>query len=564
MKEMIDCFLIGHNEIEFEDYEKTCKEMGRNSGIFRDLNLNYLRYNNKPYSATGMYNLLGLETDSKASPAISPLKSGETFSAAIAYLGSFLHQHGLHFDFVNSFQDQAEELTDKLRQCNIITIGIITTLYVSVLPILEIIRFIKQHNTMARIIVGGPFISTQVRILDEKTLVYLFQNIGADFYIDSSQGEATLVNIIHSIKNGISPHTIDNIYYRCGDQYIATSKSREDNRLSDNPVNWPLFTGRIPPFVNIRTAISCPFSCSFCGFPQHAGKYQAAPVDFIEYELDQLVNTRPIKSIYFIDDTFNVPPARFKEILRMIIKKKYTFNWHSYFRCQFADQETIELMKESHCQGVFLGIESGNEQILENMNKAVHLEKYRQGIKLLKKYKITTFGSFITGFPGETEQTIHDTIAFIEESGLDFFRTQLWYGEPITPIWKEKEKYQIQGQSFEWSHATMDSRTACDWIDHLFLSIKNSTWIPQYNFDYDSVWHIVHRGHTLEQVKRFIQAFNQGVKEKLTRPDHQEVSYEVIKQMQEAFLNNPGDQECPGIINEPDHISSKYDADFEY
>ena len=49
----------------------------------------------------------------------------------------------------------------------------------------------------------------------------------------------------------------------------------------------------------------------------------------------------------FIDDTFNVPPERFKDLLRMMINKKYVFKWHSYFRCQFADEEMVSLMKES-------------------------------------------------------------------------------------------------------------------------------------------------------------------------------------------------------------------------
>jgi radical SAM superfamily enzyme YgiQ (UPF0313 family) len=72
----------------------------------------------------------------------------------------------------------------------------------------------------------------------------------------------------------------------------------------------------------------------------------------------------------------------------MMIKNKYEFKWNSFFRCQFADREVVELMKESGCEGVFMGIESGSDKILENMNKASRIEKYYEGIALLKEYDI--------------------------------------------------------------------------------------------------------------------------------------------------------------------------------
>lgn len=100
-------------------------------------------------------------------------------------------------------------------------------------------------------------------------------------------------------------------------------------------------------------------------------------------------------------------------------------------------------MKESGCEGVFLGIESGNNQILATMNKIASVEKYLEGIALLKEFDIVTYGSIIIGFPGETGETVQDTIGFIEDSGLDFYRAQLWYCEPITPIRKDRQKYQL-------------------------------------------------------------------------------------------------------------------------
>jgi hypothetical protein len=83
---------------------------------------------------------------------------------------------------------------------------------------------------------------------------------------------------------------INNIYYKLGDGpgYESTPIRVEKKKLDENMVDWSLFSSRASIFVNTRTAISCPFSCAFCGFPEHAGKYQAVDVECVEKELNQL------------------------------------------------------------------------------------------------------------------------------------------------------------------------------------------------------------------------------------------------------------------------------------
>jgi len=504
MAQMIDCLLIGHNQVEFQEYERSVRKMGINSGAYRDLNINTLQYNNKIYSASDIFNLF-CSNKNPASTAIKPIGLVETFSAGIAYLGTYLNRGGYTFDYVNSFHEEKENLASLLIQDNILVIGILTTLYVTALPVLEIISFIREYNHTAKIVLGGPLVSTKIRTMSPLELDCLFKSIDADFYINSSQGEAALLNIIDALKNNSPYDKINNIYYKTGEEYRSTPISRENNILSGNMVNWDLFSDRVKEFVNVRTGISCPFSCSFCGFPAHAGKYQVAGVEAVEKELDLLNKIDSVKSITFVDDTFNIPVKRFKEILKMMIKNKYSFKWNSFFRCQFADREMVELMKESGCESVLLGLESGNEQILKNMNKCADLKKFLKGIALLGEYGIVTFGNFIVGFPGETGETVTDTIRFIEASGLDFYRTQLWYCEPITPIWQERDKYGLKGDSFEWSHDTMDSKAACDWIREIILSVEGSIRYPQYYFDYDNVIQLLYKGMSLNQVKKYLK-----------------------------------------------------------
>jgi radical SAM PhpK family P-methyltransferase len=542
MRKTIDCLLIGHNEVDFGKYVGDVRDMGAHSGAFRDLNLAFLQSDQQPYHAAGMFNRIC--NRAPAGNGLKPVRDGESFSNTIAYLGTYLEGRGLTFDYIHSFQAEKQALAEKLERENILTIAITTTLYVFALPIIEIVNFIKQHNRTAKIIIGGPFVSTQFRIADAETLEYLFESLGADIYVISSQGENTLVKIIQALKSGLPPHEINNIYYKTSGGYASTPLLKEDNKLSENMVKWDLFSERVENSVNLRASISCPFSCAFCGFPEHAGKYQTADIEAIEGELNRLKEIESVKSIHIIDDTLNVPAKRFKNLLRMLVKNKYKFKWYSQFRCQFADEETVALMKESGCEGVFLGLESGNDHILNNMNKAASVEAYLKGIELLKKYEILAYGSFIIGFPGETRETVQDTVRLIEESKVDFFRTQLWYCEPVTPIWQQRETYKIEGSQFEWRHATMDSKEAADLIEDTFLSVKKSTWLPQYGFDFNHLFHLINR-IPLERVKDFITAFNEGIKEKLLNPTRQEVGTEVMDRLVRALI--PEEEQAAGV-----------------
>ncbi|SUY47679.1 Fe-S oxidoreductase [Clostridium putrefaciens] len=439
-------------------------------------------------------------------------------------MGSYISKRGFTFDYVNAFHLEKEKLKEKLINNDILSVVIPTTLYVSADPIIEIVKFIKCYNSKVKIIIGGPFILNHTFHVDEDSeLSLIFKNIGADFYVCSSEGEMALVNVLNGLKYGYDISNIKNIVYKEGGKYLKTIIEKEDNCLKENKIDWQSFNKEnIGDILSIRTAKSCPFSCSFCWFPQRAGKYKFLSVDDVEQQFNEIKDIGSVTTLNIIDDTFNVPPDRFKEILKMMIKNKYNFKWNSYFRCQYADRETIELMKESGCEGVYLGIESASNKIFKNMNKNAKKEDYIKGIELLNEYEIINHASFIIGFPGETDETVLETIDFIEESKPTFFRTQLWYCDHITPICKQKDKYGILGSGFQWAHDTMDVERACEWIDYIFTSVKNSNWLPQNSFDYFSIYYLQRRGMKKEQVIESSKLFNELVKNKMNRQGNYE------------------------------------------
>jgi radical SAM PhpK family P-methyltransferase len=551
MKEKIDCLIIGHNEIDFKESAKEILAMGQDKGAFKDLALSYLTYGNEHYNISELLNKFCLHEK-------KDINVYNTFHAGVAYLSTFLQRNDLTFDYINSFHDEQTELHEKLKNKDILTIAITTTFYTAVSPISEIISFIRKYNSKVKIIVGGPYITSLIYSTKDQLFIegVLGSVIEADYIIHSNQGEDTLVKLIKSLKQGKEISNINNLYYIYNEKLCQTNYIREDNPLSENTVDWSLFNKSKPEFVNIRTSISCPFSCSFCRYPEHAGKYQTGSIDSVKMELDSLAKLKSVKCVNFIDDTFNIPTKRFKELLKIMIKQKYSFNWFSYFRCQFADEEMVKLMKESGCIGVYLGIESGNNEILANMNKKVTVEQYVKGIELLKKYDILIYANFIVGFPGETTQTANDTKNFILSNEIDFYRAQLWYCDDMQPIMDRKDEFSIEGEGFEWRHEHMNSNQASEIINDLIMTIDSPYRVPQWSFNIHGILHLHYKGFSIDRIKQFLEEINNAMRNKIKTNLNVELSASQIKKIRNSlFMDQPEEKPLRKKIDES-HIGS--------
>lgn len=233
------------------------------------------------------------------------------------------------------------------------------------------------------------------------------------------------------------------------------------------------------PFLNrtlqIRTASGCPFSCAFCSYPTTARGWKTLDADRVRHHLDTITRIPGIKQIIFIDDTFNVPPHRFKELLRIFCE--YEFEWFSFLRVQYADEEIVRLMKQSGCRGVYLGIESASDIILKNMNKKATKADFAKGLALLHKYGIPSLSAFVLGFPGETEETLAENVRFIEDNPVPYYSFKEFFYMENTQVHVERDKYGLTGMGNNWAHATMDYQTATRRKLDMFQEIKVSQFV---------------------------------------------------------------------------------------
>jgi radical SAM PhpK family P-methyltransferase len=537
---MTDCLVIGFYDSDFATFVEMVKSMGTDSGAFKDLSLAYVDFNGKPHHSMQVLNHFHFE-DTKGEPR--HFHNADFIWPVVIYLCSYLAKRGYSFDYVNLPHLEKEKLKSKLLDGDIRTIVITTTLYVSVHPILELIQFIRQYNTKVRIVVGGPYVYNLPKMMTPLALQQLFKYMGADIYVISNEGEATLVNIIETLKNNGDLEKVDNLAYNKNGRYIMTGSSPESNPQEENLIDYSLFPkDDFNEFLTLRTAKSCPFSCSFCGFPQRAGKYKYLTVELVEQELNAIRDIGTISTLTFIDDTFNVPKERFRSLLNMMINNNYGFKWNSFYRSDHGDERTIELMARAGCEGVFLGVESGSDAQLQRMNKTSRRKDYMKAIPAFREVGVKTHANFVVGFPGETLDTYYETVDLIEQVRPDTFRGQLWYADPITPIWEKKEEYGIQGSAFSWSHKTMDSQAACDYVDELFLKIQGSVWLPQNGFEQWSIFYLQRKGMSYEQIVAFLKAFNDIKKEQMRNPDSQDIPEGFLERVRASCKFGKQDQ----------------------
>ncbi|MFJ4190553.1 radical SAM protein [Kitasatospora sp. NPDC089509] len=504
----LDCILIGPHELDFDDYEASLRAMGEESIAYRVLKANSTVLDGRRMT---YYDLLNrMLPDSRGEPG--DLHVCKLPSLAIGHLKTALTRAGLVTEEVNFFTWERDRLVELLA-CRPRAVAITSTFYVDNTALTEIVDFVRRHDPDIPVIIGGPHILNIHNGYDPEAQDFVYREIGADIYVCDSQGESTLAQALRALRTGRAGLAlVPNLAYTTnGHDFTRTGRVVEDNPIEDSVVDWSLFDpGFYAPTVQLRTARSCAYACAFCQYPQLGGPLSLNSLEHVEAQLRHFAEVG-VKNVVFIDDTFNVPFPRFKKLLRMMIKNGFDFNWFSFFRCANSDAEAFDLMAESGCKGVFLGLESGDDRILKNMNKSASSEKYRRGIGALTERGILTFASLIVGFPGETADSVARTMDFIADTAPTFYRAEMYYHYPAVPIAQQADKYGLRGTGYHWRHDTMDAEQACAAVEHMYRTIDSSLIMPGYMFDFWSIPYLMGQGMEVEHLTAFVRRAGEGL-----------------------------------------------------
>ena len=209
----------------------------------------------------------------------------------------------------------------------------------------------------------------------------------------------------------------------------------------------------------ICTIRGCPYKCTYCASPFHWDRkttrlrspesvidemrnlkknyWQATKYDYSASanisEKDSL-KIEDNSIVYFVDDVFTVNRKRVKKLLRMMIDQKLGMRWKCEARADHLDDEICELMAEAGCERVKIGFESGSDKILKQVQKLETRDEMLKGANMLKKAGVPFSAYFMTGFPGETDDDVRQTIDFAKKIEADYYSLSVlapYYGTEL-------------------------------------------------------------------------------------------------------------------------------------
>lgn len=339
----------------------------------------------------------------------------------MGYISSYLKSQGHNVNIVDglNLDYSNEEIVEKCEGADFVGIFCLSAYYLQVIDLSK-----KLKDKGYTVIIGGPHASA----LPEKTL----KDTGAD-YIVVGEGEEAFLEIIQKKPKS---EIIKKEFIQDLDKLpFPDWEQLNPKKYKKAPHGALIKYFPVAPIVSTR---GCPFECTFCASPQlwHRKIRFRSPENVVD-EIQYLVDNFGVKEIHFEDDNLTLKREHVEKICNLIIERNLKISWAcpNGVRADTLDSDLLKLMKKSGCYYLAFGCESGNQQILNNIKKKITLGTLNTAITTAEKEGIMTQGFFIFGLPGETEETIKQTIEFARKSNLSRAQFLLLDVLPGSELW---------------------------------------------------------------------------------------------------------------------------------
>ncbi len=297
-------------------------------------------------------------------------------------------------------------------------------------------KIIKDKLKDVILIAGGPHPSVLpedflretafdivVRGEGEKTISELFENMNISFVKGISYKMSGVV--VSSAEQKVIDH-LDDLEFPALDLF-DTKK-----------YNHPKIVARRNPVASMETSRGCFGKCSFCNKSIFGARYRVKSPQRVIDEMEYILSLG-FKEIHIVDDLFTGDLNRAKEICRKLIAKGLNLSWYPRggVRIDRLDKELIKLMKRAGCYRIPLGIESGDQAILDRINKNITVGQIENIVNMLKQEGMEVEGYFMLGLPGETSDTLEKTLRFSLSLKLDYVKYAITVPLPGTPLFDD-------------------------------------------------------------------------------------------------------------------------------
>ncbi len=270
---------------------------------------------------------------------------------------------------------------------------------------------------------------------------------------------------------GINMSGIKGLVWRNGDEIVINLTRPFIPNLSDMPLPMhhllPLDKYRMPmirgPFTFIVTSRGCPAGCTYC--IKHVSYQFGTRVRTPEDIMEELWTLKKLgmNNIHMYADLFTVNRDQVMGLCKLMIEQNIDIKWTCNSRVDYVDEEMLQMMAKAGNRLISWGIESGNEEILRHARKGAYPDKAERALRWSHEAGIMNWGYFIIGLPGETEETIRQTIDFAKSLPLDIALFHVAAPYPGTPFFFEVVKNNWFRPGTRWENVDMDKGTVLDY-----------------------------------------------------------------------------------------------------
>jgi len=379
----------------------------------------------------------------------------------LASLAAILEKEGYSPEIIdaNALDLSANTIAQNTIHSDIV---VITAMTPSINIVIGLVKKIRELNADATIVLGGA----HPTILPEDTL----KKCDDIDIIVKGEGETTILEIADSVEYDRHFSNIRGIFYRLNN----TTQDNPPRELITDLESLPFLAyhllplkkykfhpphGRKRPHMAMLTSRGCPYHCTFCSKSVFGSVLRYQSPKRIVNEIEYLHERFNVKEIAFYDDIFTLKKDRVYEFIRELKERDLDIAWTCEARVNLVTPDLLEAMQKSGCYMVSYGIESGNQQILNSLNKNITIHQVEEAIETTHRSGIESVGYFIIGSPGETPATIRETIEFAKKLPLNYAQFAIATPYPGTEFF---EIYRKSGYSNP------------NWDDFIYASLSSS------------------------------------------------------------------------------------------
>ena len=335
----------------------------------------------------------------------------------IGYLAAVLQRAGIKVRVLDCTFSTSERTVAVIRALRPKILGIY-----SMVTINHHARWLAQQlrNEVELLVAGGP-----LPTLVPDTFLDLFDAVVV------GEGEYTFLELVQAHLDGRPWDRILGIAYAPStDSIVLNDRRGLEQDLNRLPLParemfpnqaykeyWNRYHGYTA--TNLISSRGCPYNCDFCSSPIFGRSYRERSASSVCAEMVE-IESLGYERAFFSDDCFTLNPKRVRQICESLIKENLDLKWMCLSRVDTLSRDMARIMAKAGCVQVFFGIESGSPRVLQIMNKRINLHNVRNAISASHSAGIKTGGFFILGYPGETNESLLETLRFSSRLSLDY------------------------------------------------------------------------------------------------------------------------------------------------